>query len=138
MESIVDPFATKGFEYLIAVAFLLLLVGFWKLLSRPAGLALRPVGRLVSLIAGGCADGEGRDVVMRSVTRGVGEGAHDDVRANRGRARRDSHRIRSRILHILYPLLALESVEGKQLRSHHCYANRSAGEFRQAQGGRPL
>lgn len=51
MESIVDPFAMKGFEYLIAVAFLLLLVGFWKLLSRPAGLALRPIGRLVSAAA---------------------------------------------------------------------------------------
>lgn len=51
MESIVDPFAMKGFEYLIAVAFLLLLVGFWKLLSRPAGLVLRPAGRLVSAAA---------------------------------------------------------------------------------------
>jgi glycine cleavage system H lipoate-binding protein len=47
MESLVDPFATKGIEYLIAVTFLLLLVGFWKLLSRPAGLTLRPIDRLI-------------------------------------------------------------------------------------------
>jgi glycine cleavage system H lipoate-binding protein len=48
MESLVDPFATKGVEYLIAIAFLLLLVGFWKILSRPAGLALSPVDQLVA------------------------------------------------------------------------------------------
>lgn len=47
MESLVDPFATKGIEYLIAVAFLLLLVGYWRMLSRPAGLA-RPAAGLVS------------------------------------------------------------------------------------------
>lgn len=36
MDTIVDPFATKGVEYLIAVAFLLLLVGFWRLVTQPA------------------------------------------------------------------------------------------------------
>ncbi|MEJ2312395.1 MAG: glycine cleavage system protein H [Gemmatimonadales bacterium] len=48
MEGIVDPFAMKGVEYLIAVAFLLLFVGFWKLLSRPAGLVLRPAAGLAT------------------------------------------------------------------------------------------
>ncbi|MEJ2313143.1 MAG: glycine cleavage system protein H [Gemmatimonadales bacterium] len=48
MESFVDPFATKGFEYLIAVAFLLLLAGFWRMLSLPAGLAYSSIGRLAS------------------------------------------------------------------------------------------
>ncbi|UCG75352.1 MAG: glycine cleavage system protein H [Gemmatimonadota bacterium] len=43
MEGIVDPFATKGVEYLIAVAFLLLLVGFWRLVGRPRPVLLRPV-----------------------------------------------------------------------------------------------
>lgn len=47
MESLVDPFATKGIEYLIAVAFLLLLVGYWRVLSRPPGL-VRPAGRLAA------------------------------------------------------------------------------------------
>jgi glycine cleavage system H lipoate-binding protein len=51
MENLVDPFATKGFEYLIAVAFLLLLVGFWKVLSLPAGLAQHPVGRFATAAA---------------------------------------------------------------------------------------
>ena len=51
METLVDPFATKGVEYLIAVAFLLLLVGFWKVLSLPAGLARQPIGRLASAAA---------------------------------------------------------------------------------------
>lgn len=38
METFADPFATKGVEYLIAIAFLLLLVGFWRLITRPAAL----------------------------------------------------------------------------------------------------
>ena len=48
MESLVDPFATKGIEYLIAITFLLLLVGFWRVLSQPAGLARLPVGGLAA------------------------------------------------------------------------------------------
>lgn len=53
MEGIVpsDIFATKGLEYLIVIGFLLLLVGYWKLLSRPlpadaaARIGSRPVRR---------------------------------------------------------------------------------------------
>jgi glycine cleavage system H lipoate-binding protein len=35
MEGTTDIFATKGIEYLIVIAYLVLLVGFWKLLTRP-------------------------------------------------------------------------------------------------------
>ncbi|MBI4538297.1 MAG: glycine cleavage system protein H [Gemmatimonadetes bacterium] len=37
----VDMFATKGAEYLIALVFLVLLAGYWRLLSRPAPAAAR-------------------------------------------------------------------------------------------------
>ena len=35
MEGATDIFATKGIEYVIVIAYLVLLVGFWKLLTRP-------------------------------------------------------------------------------------------------------
>jgi glycine cleavage system H lipoate-binding protein len=48
-----DIFATKGIEYLIVIAYLVLLVGFWRLMARPrvvrAGArAVRQVGRALS------------------------------------------------------------------------------------------
>ena len=50
MDAFVDPFATKGVEYLIAVAFLLLLVGFWRLVTLPV-LPSRVAGALAGAAA---------------------------------------------------------------------------------------
>lgn len=41
----VDLFATKGFEYLLVIAFLITLVLFWRLLNRPARSQVNPAKR---------------------------------------------------------------------------------------------
>ena len=47
----VDLYATKGFEYLLAIVFLLTLIPFWRLLSRPAAAVSRAVRRMVPAIS---------------------------------------------------------------------------------------
>jgi len=47
----VDLYATKGLEYLLAIVFLLTLIPFWRLLSRPASAVSGAVRRIVPAIS---------------------------------------------------------------------------------------
>lgn len=49
--SYVDPYAAKGLEYLLAIVFLLTLIPFWRLLSRPARAVSGAVRSIVPAIA---------------------------------------------------------------------------------------
>ena len=47
----VDIFATKGVEYLLVIAALLLFIPFWRMVSRPAGAMVQAAGNIVPAIS---------------------------------------------------------------------------------------
>jgi len=52
----VDLFATKGIEYLLVILYLVVLIGFWRLLSHPQERARAPVRRPARARVGGWFD----------------------------------------------------------------------------------